>query len=590
MAGPIGDSLTRSARSEDRKAWLRSPIVVILAMLLGVYVGPVEAVAWAAAMLSLEVFEAWRRQRLIEGARFPWPVAYGGTLIISLLWVAHALMLWRVGGEIPRFIALMDLFTVSVYAAIGAHKNRTLMLCLMAGPLIALAGLLISFTWTVASPLGAVLTTVATLGTCFTILGNGLSMHATDRELAEANKSLAEMAEAARAANAAKDGFLATMSHEIRTPLNGVIGVAAALAQSDLTPRQSEMVELIYASGNSLQHLLSDLLDLSKIEAGKLALAVEPVDLRRSVTLAANLFRVSADEKGLTLVVEHGDKADGAFLTDPTRLRQIVCNLVSNAVKFTEKGAVVVRLDVVEGLGPQDPCDVRITVRDTGVGFGPEVASRLFLRFEQAHSAAFGGFGGSGLGLSICRALAATMGGDVTARSTPGEGSAFEVRLPLARAAPSMEQSAEVEDVKPGRLDADGPIHLLLAEDNPVNQQVMRLLLEPMGATVEIAQDGAQAVKAFQAGAFDLVLMDMQMPVLDGLEAARVIRAFENGLGRGQGRARTPIVMVSANVMPEHVAQAREAGCDLHLPKPITPATLSATLAQALQIRRRAAD
>lgn len=588
MVDPIGDSLTRSARSEDRKAWLRSPIVVILAMLLGVYAGPAEAVIWLTAMLSLEVFEAWRRQRLIEGARWPWPAAYAGTLAISLLWVAHALMLWRVGGEIPRFIALMDLFTVSVYAAIGAHKNRPLMLCLMAGPLIALAGLLITFAWSVASPLGAALTTIATLGTCFTILGNGLSMHATDRELAEANRSLAEMAESARAANAAKDGFLATMSHEIRTPLNGVIGVAAALSHSELTPRQREMVELIYASGSSLHHLLSDLLDLAKIEAGKLALSVEAVDLRRSVGLAANLFRASADEKGLALRIEYADGADGVFLTDQTRLRQIVCNLVSNAVKFTEKGEILVRLDVVDGADPQDSCDVRIEVRDTGVGFGPEVARRLFMRFEQADSAIMGGFGGSGLGLSICRALAEAMGGDVTARSTPGAGSLFELRLPLKRATPSKQESAQQADRTPGRLNIDGPVHVLLAEDNPVNQQVMLLLLEPLGATVEIAEDGAQAVKAFQAGRFDLVLMDMQMPVLDGLEAARAIRSFERDLDWKGARARTPIVMVSANVMPGHIVQARQAGCDLHLPKPITPATLLATLSQALEIGRRA--
>jgi len=589
VAEPTGDSLKRSARSEDRKAWLRPPIVVILGMLLGVYAGPAEAIIWVVLMLGCEVYEAWRRQRLIEGARWPWPAAYGGTLAISLLWVAHALMLWRVGGEIPHFIALMDLFTVSVYAAIGTHRNRPLMLCLMAGPLVALAGLLITFSWSVASPLGAGLTTVATLGTCFTILGNGLSMHATDRELAEANRSLAAMAETARAANAAKDGFLANMSHEIRTPLNGVIGVAAALSQSELNPRQREMVALIYASAASLQDLLSDLLDLSKIEAGKLSLAMEAVDLPQSVELAANLFRASADAKGLGFQIDYSATAQGTFLTDPTRLRQIISNLVSNAIKFTEKGEVRVRVEAIDGARETDPCDVRIEVRDTGVGFGPEVASRLFSRFEQADSAATSAFGGSGLGLSICRALAEAMGGDVTARSTPGEGSVFEVRLPLKRAALAKtmhrDEALEIEGRTPGRLDADGPVHVLLAEDNPVNQQVMRLLLEPLGATMEIAEDGATAVKAFQSGRFDLVLMDMQMPVLDGLHATRAIRTLEGE----EGRERTPIVMVSANAMPDHIDQARTAGCDLHLSKPFTPSTLAVALSQALQMRRSAA-
>jgi signal transduction histidine kinase/CheY-like chemotaxis protein len=565
---------------------LRPPIVVILAMLLGVYAGPMEALVWLGLMLSAEGFEAWRRQRLLDGAPWRGPKAYAGTLAISLLWVAHAVIMWRVGGEVPRFIALMDLFTVSVYAAIGAHRDRPLMLCLMAGPLVTLAGLLIGYVWEVASPLGAALTTIATLGTCATILGNGLAMHASDRELAEANKSLADMAESARAANAAKDSFLATMSHEIRTPLNGVIGVAAALGDSELTPRQREMVGLIYASGSSLQHLLSDLLDLSKIEAGKLTLTLEPVNLRGAVEQAAVLFRASADEKGLALKIVHGENARGAFLTDPVRLRQILANLVSNAIKFTEKGEVSVRLDVSDGAGPQDPCDVRIEVRDTGVGFGPDVARRLFLRFEQADSAIMGGLGGSGLGLSICRALAEAMGGAVTARSMPGEGSVFDLRLPLKRAASASGVDAPIPDPAPLKLDADGPVHVLVAEDNGVSQQVMRLLLEPLGATVEITGDGAQAVKAYQARRFDLVLLDMQMPVLDGLCAARAIRSLERDLEREGRPVHTPIVMVSANAMPDHLEQARAAGCDLHLSKPITPNTLAATLAQALQIGR----
>ena len=587
MAEAIGDSLKRSARSEDRKAWLRPPIVVVLALLLGLYAGLMEALIWLTLMLGCEAYEAWRRQRLIDGARWPWPAAYGGTLTISLLWVAHALMLWRVGGEIPRFIALMDLFTVSVYAAIGAHRNRALMLCLMAGPLVALATLLIEFAWSAASPLAAGVTTIATLGTCFTILGNGLSMHAADRELAQANKALAEMAETAQAANAAKDSFLTTMSHEIRTPLNGVIGVAAALMHSELTPRQREMVGLIYASGGSLQHLLSDLLDLAKIEAGKLSLAVEVVDLRQSVELAANLFRASADEKGLAFRIEYGENVCGAFLTDRTRLCQIISNLVSNAIKFTETGEIVIRVDVAEGVSPDDPCDVRINVRDTGTGFSEEVASRLFIRFEQAESAMKSAAGGSGLGLSICRAVAQAMGGEVTARSTPGEGSVFEVRLPLVRSASAPEgtasEMARGGGRAPGKLAAGEAVHVLLVEDNLVNQQVMRLLLEPLGATLEIAKDGLEAIDSFKNGRFDLILMDMQMPVLDGLHATRAIRLLEFE----ERRVRTPIVMVSANAMPDHVNQAHQAGCDLHLSKPFTPSMLAESVAKALEMGSR---
>ena len=285
--------------------------------------------------------------------------------------------------------------------------------------------------------------------------------------------------------------------------------------------------------------------------------------------------------------IEYGENVCGAFLTDRTRLCQIISNLVSNAIKFTETGEIVIRVDVAEGVSPDDPCDVRINVRDTGTGFSEEVASRLFIRFEQAESAMKSAAGGSGLGLSICRAVAQAMGGEVTARSTPGEGSVFEVRLPLVRSASAPEgtasEMARGGGRAPGKLAAGEAVHVLLVEDNLVNQQVMRLLLEPLGATLEIAKDGLEAIDSFKNGRFDLILMDMQMPVLDGLHATRAIRLLEFE----ERRVRTPIVMVSANAMPDHVNQAHQAGCDLHLSKPFTPSMLAESVAKALEMGSR---
>ena len=402
-------------------------------------------------------------------------------------------------------------------------------------------------------------------------------------------RKLSELAKAALAANKAKDAFLANMSHEIRTPLNGVVGLAAAMLATPLEPRQREMVSLIHSSSETLERLLSDLLDLSKVEAGHIDVQSAPFDLQTSIETAALLMRSRADSKHLAFSVNYGPEAAGQFVGDAVRIRQIVANLASNAVKFTQAGRVDIHVDVVGAPTAGAAAELHVTVRDTGIGFDDATAARLFQRFEQADDSITRSFGGTGLGLAISRVLARTMGGDITAWSEPGVGSVFTLTLPLIRAdsgtsaAHLAQAQAQTLDLAPREVDtpeAHVAIRLLLAEDNLVNQRAMSLMLEPRGVDLSIADHGLEAVAAFGTHPFDVVLMDMQMPRMDGLAATREIRRLETE----RGGLRTPIVMVSANAMKEHVQMALEAGCDFHLAKPVTPANLVEMLTRALEL------
>ncbi|HEY0438162.1 MAG TPA: ATP-binding protein, partial [Phenylobacterium sp.] len=389
-------------------------------------------------------------------------------------------------------------------------------------------------------------------------------------------KALEQQLEAARdlaeAANRAKSNFLANMSHEIRTPLNGVIGIAGALSQTALTDAQVEMVGLVLSSGQVLERLLTDVLDQAKIEAGDFSLQVAAFDLRHELDCAAELMRARASEKGLAFHLEYGEGATGTFEGDAIRLRQILSNLASNGIKFTESGEIRITVDVREP--DEGPPVVQIAVADTGIGFSDEVAQQLFSRFTQADGSISRRFGGTGLGLAICKSLTELMGGEIDATSDPGRGSIFRVAIPLPRAArPATVPGDDRDGAQPdGALQDRGGLRVLLAEDHPINQRVVQLILEPLGVDLTIVGDGAEAVALFRPGLFDLILMDMQMPVLDGLSATRQIRDLE----RRTGGEATAIAMLTANAMDEHRRQASEAGADSLIAKPVTPDSLIA--------------
>jgi two-component system, sensor histidine kinase len=381
---------------------------------------------------------------------------------------------------------------------------------------------------------------------------------------------------AAEEASRSKSDFLANMSHEIRTPLNGVVAMADALARCDLGPREREMVDIVRSSSDTLERLLSDILDTAKIESGQIAIEPAPFHLADLVRETAALWRPKAEEKGVALVIEIPAGAERRVYGDVVRIRQILTNLVSNALKFTAEGEV--RLSV------EDAADdgVRFTVTDTGVGFEPDQKARIFGRFHQADGSITRRFGGTGLGLTISRELAELMGGGLDCDSEPGVGSRFwfEAPLPLAAA----EQAGETPVSQTGS-DAV-PLRILLADDHPANRKVIEVLLSGASPDLVCVADGSEAVEAFRGGGFDLVLMDMQMPVMDGLTATAEIRAVE--LQRGWSR--TPVLMLTANAMPEHIEAGRQAGADGHLAKPVTMATLFAGISRVLASAEPARD
>jgi PAS domain S-box-containing protein len=390
---------------------------------------------------------------------------------------------------------------------------------------------------------------------------------------------------AAEAANRAKTDFLANMSHEIRTPLNGVIGVVAALGQTDLTPAQREMVELIQSSGATLERLVSDILDVSKIEAGRLAIEERDFDLDADLGGLLEITRIRAGDKGLAFRVERFGETGGVFRGDSVRIKQVLGNLLSNALKFTDQGEIVARIAVVDSASADEVARLILEVADTGVGFDPALAATLFQRFSQADTTITRRFGGTGLGLSISKTLVEMMGGEIVADSEPARGSLFKVIIPLARARGPAAHDASREVAAPP-LDRSDGLRVLLAEDHPVNQKVVQLILAPYGADVTVVENGALAVEAFETGLFDLVLMDMQMPVMDGLAATRVIRARE----RERGGARTPIIMLSANAMDHHRQDALVAGADLHVAKPVDAVALMTGIGRVLNPASAAAS
>ena len=381
---------------------------------------------------------------------------------------------------------------------------------------------------------------------------------------------LVKARDAAEAANRAKSTFLATMSHEIRTPLNGVLGMAQAMSADHLTPKQEERLAVVRQSGETLLAILNDVLDLSKIEAGKLDLEETEFDIGELVGGVHSAFEAVAAVKNLSfdLTVERG--ARGAYRGDATRVRQVLYNLVSNALKFTEIGGVKV---VVARAGGA----VEMAITDSGIGVAPERLAMLFEKFEQADASTTRRFGGTGLGLAICRELAALMGGSIRAESFPDAGSTFIVNLPLKRLrGRAAARPAHVEPA-PAAVFNDRPLRVLAAEDNAVNQLVLKTLLDQVGIETVIVDNGVDAVAAWESQEWDVILMDVQMPRMDGPTATQFIRDRE----RTQGRARTPIIALTANAMAHQVAEYLAAGMDGFVAKPIEIGLLFSALQEA---------
>jgi CheY-like chemotaxis protein/two-component sensor histidine kinase len=366
------------------------------------------------------------------------------------------------------------------------------------------------------------------------------------------------------------------MSHEIRTPLNGVLAMAQILNLGELSPVQRERVDVIRRSGEELLTVLNDVLDISRIEAGKMEIEFGEVDPEALGQKVHALFdSVAETKKNLTFEIDVAPSALGTRRGDPTRVGQILNNLVSNALKFTAEGLVRV---AIEGIGERGEQGLRFTVTDTGVGIPADKLVMLFEKFTQADNSNTRRFGGTGLGLALCRELAQMMRGDIEVRSVEGQGSVFVATLPLTRLA----EHGDIEAA--GADDEDRPLRILAAEDIPTNQLVLRTVLESFGVDLHMVDNGREALEAWEQASYDVILMDIQMPEMDGVAATLAIRAAE----ARTGRPRTPIIAVSANAMAHHAKEYLAAGMDGHVAKPIELAKLHTAIEAAISAHPQA--
>jgi signal transduction histidine kinase/ActR/RegA family two-component response regulator len=539
---------------------------VVIALAFFTMTGVVFAVGWLAVytllqVVELRLFDAGRRSEgWVPSPGWCWG-AVGYISLNNLVFGAFAARQAFAGSELGLVGAALLIAGAIVNGVIVSAGSRHLTWASIGPQILCFSALAIATIAGGHSPLLA-----AQIGGASLLFV--LAAAAASFQLSAKLKQAEDGRETAEAANIAKSQFLANMSHEIRTPLNGVVSMADLLSRSSLGAADREMVDIIRSSGDTLTTLLSDILDMARIEAGEVALEAAPYPVGDMLRATCALFALRAEEKGIALVLDLPEDLDRLIMGDAGRTRQVVSNMVSNAVKFTAIG----RVNVTARLTPEGL--LRLKVSDTGIGFDAIRGADVFARFQQADGSITRRFGGTGLGLSISRDLVILMGGTMGCSSIPGVGSEFWADLPFVAAESATPALVEDEQAMP----TDRAVRVLVADDHATNLKVVTLILDQAGVESLVVENGLEAVHAFRAGRFDAVLMDMQMPVMDGLTAIREIRRIESDLGF----ARVPIAVLSANAMADHVAAAIAAGADAHIAKPVKPATLIEALDRLL--------
>ncbi|MBJ7447323.1 MAG: response regulator [Brevundimonas sp.] len=524
-------------------------------------------IIWFAAMLVTQaldwaVFTRYRRNPEWMPDRAYLVLSCLTTFVGVTVYAGLTAYMWFYGGETGRIFAMIQCAGGLLHVSLHMHHARAILISAVVPHGLYFLGLPLyqaaqSGRWQdLLVPIGGLLY----MSHLVVAVRQSSS---TTREMQEARDAALDARGKAEVANAAKSDFLAVVSHEIRTPMNAVISAANLLKQTPLDTRQAEHVDMLIDAGDVLMGLLNDVLDVSKIEAGKMELETADMVVRDRLTALGRLWEPRAEANNVRLAWKIAPDVPQAVRTDPLRFQQILFNLMSNAVKFTRDGDILVKVDWIDGV-------MTVAVTDSGCGIPADRLEHVFNSFEQADAGTTRRYGGTGLGLSISRKLAEVMGGSLTVASVEGEGSTFTLQLPMTVVTVVCDQAQQAAV----DLSVLADRSILAADDHPVNRRILALLLEPYGCRLTLVEDGAQAVERAAQEPFDAILMDMQMPVMDGLEASRHIR-------RDGPNRETPVIALTANAMDTHRAAWHAVGVHAFLTKPINPALLAMTLAEA---------
>ncbi|MCS6624851.1 ATP-binding protein [Roseibacterium beibuensis] len=530
-------------------------------------------IVWFAAVLVTQgldwlVFRRFRADPSWEPDRAYVVLCSLTTVLSVVVYGGITAYLWFRGGDVGRIFAMVQCAGGLLHVSLHMHHVRPVLISAVASHATYFLGLPI-FGAVAAANWPELLIAIGCMLYMSHLVVAVRQSSMTTTALKSARDAEQRARQKAEVASAAKSDFLAVVSHEIRTPMNAVISAANLLRRTRLDARQREHVSMLIDAGDVLMGLLNDVLDFSKIEAGKMELDSADMVVGERLATLARLWEPRARANGVRLVVRIAPDVPEAVRTDPLRFQQILFNLLSNAVKFTEEGEIAVSVG-------WDGARLSVAVSDTGCGIPADRLTQVFNSFEQADVGTTRRHGGTGLGLSISRKLAEIMGGTLTVRSAPGEGSTFTLVLPMQAVegeAARPERRVETTDTLRGRS-------ILAADDHEVNRRILTLLLEPHGCRLTLVENGAEALEAASKEPFDAILMDMQMPVMDGLEATRRIReSAVNG--------DTPVIALTANALDAHRAAWDAAGVHAFLTKPIDPIALAGTLAEACAAERR---
>ncbi|MHA7870739.1 MAG: ATP-binding protein [Hyphococcus sp.] len=583
VSGLVATALTR-----QHQILTRLVIAAIGGVILAFVANPTFAVLWLCAVgvsqwIDMALWAPFR----VDGRTAPvtsreWVLICGSAVQAALIYSLFPVFMWWMGGQPGKIFAMIWLCGALLHATMHMHHEKRTFLASSLPHTVYLFGLPTHALATGAEPgrFGATVILLAASLYMGHLVVAFREYQQTSRDMRRTSELARERQSVAEKANNAKSTFLANISHEIRTPMNGILGMASALEASDLDDEQKAKLKTIRESGDLLLIVLNDLLDFSKIEANHIEFEEKPFELSEITKRVEQLHRSQAEKKGLQFSVSCEGGCNTRWLGDSHRIVQVLHNLVSNAIKFTADGFV--RLRIRAPATDAGAAPVIIEVADSGIGLSDDQAQRIFDPFIQADVTTTRKFGGTGLGLSIAKGLIEAMGGTIGVRSKPKQGATFIIELPL-QAADTPTRTPQTACARDDGFAPRRALRILAAEDNDVNRSVLGVFLAAHDHDVEFAVDGLKAVEAFKNGAPDLILMDISMPVMDGVEAMRQIRFLEREQG---ARHATPIIAISAHAMRQQIDEYMEAGFDGYITKPVNAEQLAKEIARVMDARR----